>query len=64
MLIISENDNFNETINIINTVVSNIRKTIVSGKQGESALKYYFDGSFLCPVDTILDSIKVYIIYI
>lgn len=35
------------------------RKTIVSGKLGEAALKFYPDGTFLCTVDTIPDNLKV-----
>lgn len=36
-----------------------VRKTIVSGKGGEAALKYSGDGTFVCPVDTILDNLKI-----
>jgi enolase len=40
-------------------ILSNIRKTIVSGKGGEAALKFSNDGTFVCPVDTILDGLKI-----
>lgn len=36
-----------------------IRKTIVGGKGGEAALKFSGDGTFVCPVDTILDNLKI-----
>lgn len=35
------------------------RKTIVSGKGGEAALKFYADGTFICPADTIVDNLKI-----
>lgn len=36
-----------------------MRKTITAGKLGEAALKYAADGTFICPVDTILDNMKI-----
>lgn len=31
----------------------------MSGKGGEAALKYSGDATFVCPVDTIMDNLKV-----
>lgn len=42
----------------LQVVLSNIKKSVCSGKQGEAALKFHLDGSILCPVDTIADVIK------
>jgi enolase len=36
-----------------------VKKIIASGKQGEAALKPYFDGSYICPADTIADNLKI-----
>jgi hypothetical protein len=41
------------------TVLQNIKKAICSGKGGEAALKYSPDGTFICPLDTILDNLKI-----
>ena len=48
-----------EKVQIVQKVVNNVRKAIVSGKGGESALKFNQDGSFLCPLDTIIDNMKI-----
>lgn len=39
--------------------MANVRKTIVSGKTGEAALKFYPDGTMLCTADTIADNLKI-----
>lgn len=44
---------------LLQTVLQAVRKTIVSGKGGEAALKYSPDGTFVCPVDTINDNLKI-----
>ena len=44
---------------LFQTVMQAVRKSIVSGKGGEAALKVSPDGTFLCPVDTILDNLKI-----
>lgn len=36
-----------------------VRKSIVSGKGGEASLKFAPDGTFVCPVDTIMDNLKI-----
>ena len=41
------------------TVLQAVRKNIVSGKGGEAALKFSPDGTFVCPVDTIMDNLKI-----
>lgn len=41
------------------TILAAVRKAIVSGKGGEAALKYSPDGTFVCPVDTIMDNLKI-----
>ncbi len=40
-------------------MTNNIKKTITSGKGGEAALKFSSDGTFVCPLDTIMDNLKV-----
>lgn len=40
-------------------VLAGVRKSIVSGKGGEAALKFSGDRTFVCPVDTILDNLKI-----
>lgn len=44
---------------LLQTVLQAVRKSIVSGKGGEAALKYSSDGTFICPVDTIVDNLKI-----
>lgn len=41
------------------SILQAIRKAIASGKGGEAALKFSPDGSFVCPVDTIMDNLKI-----
>ena len=41
------------------TVLQAVRKSIVSGKGGEAALKFSPDGTFVCPADTIMDNLKI-----
>jgi enolase len=48
-----------EGLSLISTVINNIKKTITSGKGGEAALKYSPDGTFICPLDTIMDNLKI-----
>lgn len=48
-----------QSLPLIQGVIQSIRKTITSGKGGEAALKYSPDGTFICPVDTILDNLKI-----
>lgn len=48
----------NEVLDIVKEITFNLKKTITSGKQGESALKYHNDGTILCTVDTIADNLK------
>lgn len=43
----------------ISAVVQAVRKSIVSGKGGEAALKLHVDGTFICPADTIADNLKI-----
>lgn len=45
--------------NLLQTVLQAVRKTIVSGKGGQAGLKYSPDGTFICPVDTIMDNLKI-----
>jgi len=40
-------------------VFANVRKAITSGKGGEAALKYSTEGTFVCPLDTIMDNFKL-----
>ena len=40
-------------------VLAGVRKAIVGGKGGEAALKYSSDRTFVCPVDTIADNLKI-----
>lgn len=40
-------------------VLQAVRKNIVSGKGGEAALKLSPDGTFVCPLDTIMDNLKI-----
>lgn len=51
-------DGCNDPFKIL-PILAAIRKTIVSGKGGEASLKFSPDGTFLCPVDTILDNLKI-----
>ena len=44
---------------LLQTVLQTVRKSIVSGKGGEAALKYSPDCTFICPADTILDNLKI-----
>ena len=44
---------------LIQSVLQAVRKSIVSGKGGEAALKFSPDGTFICPVDTIMDNLKI-----
>lgn len=41
------------------TILQAVRKNIVSGKGGEAALKLSPDGTFICPLDTIMDNLKI-----
>jgi hypothetical protein len=40
-------------------ILQNVRKAIVGGKGGEAALKFSPDGTFICPLDTIMDNLKI-----
>lgn len=44
---------------LIISIIQSIKKTIVSGKGGEAALKYSPDGTFICPLDSISDNLKI-----
>lgn len=44
---------------LVQSVLQAVRKAIVSGKGGEAALKLSTDGTFICPLDTILDNLKI-----
>lgn len=44
---------------LLQTVLQAVRKAIVSGKGGEAALKFSPDGTYICPVDTINDNLKI-----
>ena len=44
---------------LLQTVLQGVRKAIVGGKGGEAALKYSPDGTFVCPLDTIMDNLKI-----
>jgi len=48
-----------EKVQIVQKIVNNVRKAIVSSKGGEAALKFHQDGSFICHLDTIIDNMKV-----
>lgn len=48
-----------EKFSIIQKITNHIKKTIASGKGGESALKFYQDGSLICPFDTVQDNLKL-----
>eukprot|EP01017_Pseudomicrothorax_dubius_P047146 TRINITY_DN8418_c0_g1_i2.p1 TRINITY_DN8418_c0_g1~~TRINITY_DN8418_c0_g1_i2.p1 ORF type:complete len:282 (+),score=69.88 TRINITY_DN8418_c0_g1_i2:647-1492(+) len=41
------------------TAVTQVRKAVASGKQGEAGLKVHTDGSLICPVDTINENLKL-----
>lgn len=44
---------------LIQAALQGVRKAIVSGKGGEAALKLSPDGTFVCPLDTIADNLKL-----
>jgi len=44
---------------VLQTALQAVRKNIVSGKGGEAALKLSPDGTFVCPLDTIADNLKI-----
>jgi len=44
---------------LLQTVLQAVRKGITSGKGGEAALKLSPDGTFICPLDTIADNLKL-----
>jgi hypothetical protein len=44
---------------LLQSALQGVRKAIVSGKGGEAALKYSPDGTFVCPLDTIADNLKI-----
>jgi len=46
-------------LQLLPTVLQSIRKTITSGKGGEAALKLSPDGTYVCPLDTIMDNLKI-----
>ena len=51
-----------KTINdpyLAQTILQAVRKAIVSGKGGEAALKLSPDSTFVCPLDTIMDNLKI-----
>lgn len=48
-----------EGLGLVQPVLQAVRKTITSGKGGEAALKLSADGTFICPVDTIMDNLKI-----
>lgn len=39
--------------------MNTIKKIITSSKAGEAALKFYIDGSIICPADSINDNLKM-----
>ena len=45
--------------NLLQNVLQAVRKAIVGGKGGEAALKLSPDGTFICPLDTIMDNLKI-----
>lgn len=44
---------------LLQTALQAVRKAIVGGKGGEAALKYSPDATFVCPLDTIMDNLKI-----
>lgn len=58
-LIINEQPDPCAAVVMAQAVAANVRKSIVSGKQGEAGLKYFADGTFICAADTISDNLKV-----
>ena len=44
---------------LLQTVLQAVKKSIVSGKGGEAALKFSPDGTYICPLDTINDNLKI-----
>jgi len=44
---------------LLQLALQGVRKAIVSGKGGEAALKLSPDGTFVCPLDTIADNLKI-----
>ena len=44
---------------LLQSALQGVRKAIVGGKGGEAALKLTPDGTFLCPLDTIMDNLKI-----
>ena len=39
--------------------MNHIKKIITSSKAGEAALKFYLDGSIICPADSVNDNLKM-----
>lgn len=48
-----------EDVSLLINISAAIRKAITSGKGGEAALKLHTDGTFICPLDTIADNLKL-----
>ncbi len=48
-----------EDVFLAQGVCAALRKAITSGKAGEAALKLFPDGTFICPLDTIADNLKM-----
>lgn len=44
---------------LLQSALQGVRKAIVGGKGGEAALKFSPDGTFVCPLDTIADNLKI-----
>jgi len=44
---------------MIKAIVEKTRATICGGKAGDSALKFFKDGTFICPYDTCADNVKL-----
>ena len=44
---------------LLQSALQAVRKAIVGGKGGEAALKLSADGTFMCPLDTINDNLKI-----
>lgn len=44
---------------LLQAALQGVRKAIVGGKGGEAALKVSPDGTFICPLDTIADNLKI-----
>lgn len=44
---------------LASTILQAVRKSIVTGKAGQAALKISPDGTFVCPLDTINDNLKI-----